>query len=113
MALNKTQLNDYIFMNYSMLFKQRRLFHENATDLFERMAETVWDRVKLHEDFGKSPLATGFHTTKIPLVKWFWAIYLTTSDKGGISALRLSKHLGVSWTCARNILKKIRTAMSH
>ena len=56
---------------------------------------------------------TMFHATKVPLVKWFWAIYLTASDKGGISALRLSKHIGVSWPTARNMLKKIRTAMSH
>lgn len=56
---------------------------------------------------------TLFHATKVPLVKWFWAIYLTASDKGGISALRLSKHIGVSWISARSILKKIRTAMAH
>jgi DNA-directed RNA polymerase subunit RPC12/RpoP len=56
---------------------------------------------------------TLFHATKVPLVKWFWAIYLMASDKGGISALRLSKHIGISWISARNILKKIRTAMSH
>jgi transposase-like protein len=46
------------------------------------------------------------------LVKWFWAIYLTAADKGGISALRLAKHIGVSWVTARSILKKIRTAMA-
>ncbi|MCK5704344.1 MAG: IS1595 family transposase, partial [Cyclobacteriaceae bacterium] len=56
---------------------------------------------------------TLFHATKIPLVKWFWAIYLTASDKGGISALRLSKQIEVSWRTARNMLKKIRTAMAH
>jgi len=56
---------------------------------------------------------TLFHATKVPLVKWFWAIYLMASDKGGISALRLSKHIGISWISARNILKKIRTAMAH
>ena len=56
---------------------------------------------------------TLFHGTKVPLVKWFWAIYLTASDKGGVSALRLSKHIGVSWVSARNMLKKIRTAMAH
>jgi hypothetical protein len=56
---------------------------------------------------------TLFHATKVPLVKWFWAIYLTASDKGGISALRLSKHIGVSWLTARSMLKKIRTAMAH
>jgi len=56
---------------------------------------------------------TLFHATKVPLVKWFWAIYLMASDKGGISALRLAKHIGISWISARNILKKIRTAMAH
>lgn len=56
---------------------------------------------------------TLFHSTNLPLVKWFWAIYLVAADKGGISALRLSKHIGVSWPTARNILKKIRTAMAH
>jgi len=56
---------------------------------------------------------TLFHATKIPLVKWFWAIYLMASDKGGISALRASKHLGVSWITARAMLRKIRQAMAH
>jgi transposase-like protein len=56
---------------------------------------------------------TLFHATNIPLVKWFWAIYLMASDKGGVSALRLSKHIGISWITARSILKKIRTAMAH
>jgi len=56
---------------------------------------------------------TLFHSTNLPLVKWFWAIYLIASDKGGISALRLSKQIGVSWPTARNMLKKIRTAMAH
>jgi transposase-like protein len=56
---------------------------------------------------------TLFHSTNLPLVKWFWAIYLMASDKGGISALRLSKQIGVSWPTARNMLKKIRTAMAH
>lgn len=56
---------------------------------------------------------TLFHATKVPLVKWFWAIYLTASDKGGVSALRLSKHIGVSWLTARTMLRKIRIAMAH
>ncbi len=56
---------------------------------------------------------TLFHATKVPLVKWFWAIYLGASDKGGMSALRLSKHIEVSWPTARNMLRKIRKAMAH
>ena len=55
---------------------------------------------------------TLFHSTNLSLVKWFWAIYLTASDKGGISALRLAKHIGVSWPTARKMLKKIHTAMT-
>jgi len=35
------------------------------------------------------------------------------SDKGGISALRLSKHIGLSGNSAQKMLKKIRTAMAH
>ena len=28
---------------------------------------------------------TLFHSTNLSLTKWFWAIYLSASDKGGIS----------------------------
>lgn len=56
---------------------------------------------------------TLFHSTKLPLVKWFWAIYWATADKGGVSALRLSKVLEVSWPTARLMLKKLRTALGH
>lgn len=56
---------------------------------------------------------TLFHATKLPLVKWFWLIYLMASDKGGISALRAAKHLNVSWITARAMLHKIRQAMGH
>ncbi len=56
---------------------------------------------------------TMFHSTNLPLVKWFWAIYLAASDKRGISALRLCKLLNVSWLTARSILRKIRVAMGH
>lgn len=56
---------------------------------------------------------TLFHATKLPLTKWFWAIYWVSSDKGGISALRLSKLIGVNWRTAYDLLKKLRTAMGH
>ena len=56
---------------------------------------------------------TLFHSTNLPLVKWFWAIYLVASDKGGISATRLAKHIGVSWLTARRMLQKIRIAMGR
>ena len=56
---------------------------------------------------------TLFHSTNLPLVKWFWAIFLMAPDKGGISATRLAKQIGVSWPTARKMLKKLRMAMAH
>ncbi len=34
---------------------------------------------------------TIMHRTRTPLVKWFWAFYLISTDKRGISALRTIK----------------------
>jgi transposase-like protein len=56
---------------------------------------------------------TLFHATKLPLVKWFWAIYWVATDKGSISALRMSKLIGVNWRSAFRMLNKLRTAMGH
>jgi transposase-like protein len=56
---------------------------------------------------------TIFEASKLALVKWFWAIYLTASDKGGISALRLAQQIGVSWITAYRMLRKIRQAMGR
>jgi hypothetical protein len=56
---------------------------------------------------------TIFHKTKIPLVKWFWMIFLIAQDKGGASALRFSKQLDVNFRTAWRILHKIRRAMSR
>ena len=56
---------------------------------------------------------TLFHATKLPLTKWFWAIYWVASDKGGISALRLSKLIGVNWRSAYLMLQKLSNSMGH
>ena len=62
---------------------------------------------------GSFTAGTLFHATKLPLVKGFWAIYWVASDKGSISALRLSKLIGITWRSAFRILSKLRTAMGH
>ena len=54
---------------------------------------------------------TVMRSTKLPLMKWLWAVYWVSSDKGGISALRLQKLLGVSWRTAYSMLRKLRQAM--
>ena len=56
---------------------------------------------------------TLFHGSRITLIQWFWSIYFLGSDKGSISALRLSKLIEVNWRTARLVLKKLRMAMGH
>ena len=41
-----------------------------------------------------------YHATKLPLTKWFWAIYRIAADKGNFSTLRLTKLIGASWPTA-------------
>jgi transposase-like protein len=54
---------------------------------------------------------TIFHKTRTPLTSWFWAIYRMSHDKKGISAVQLSKEIGVSYPTAWLIEHKIRKAM--
>lgn len=55
---------------------------------------------------------TVMHRTRTPLLKWFWAIYLIVTDKRGLSALALSKKVGVSMWVAWTMMHKIRKGMS-
>lgn len=55
---------------------------------------------------------TIFHKTRVPLRKWFWALYRLGQDKKGISAMMLRKEIGVSYPTAWVMLQKIRHAMA-
>ncbi len=55
--------------------------------------------------------STLFSSMNLSLVKCLWALYMTASDNEGIATFRLPKWIGVFYQTARNILKKIRTAM--
>jgi hypothetical protein len=55
---------------------------------------------------------TVLHRTKIPLTYWFWAAYLMTTDKRGVSALLLQRQLGLSsYETSWMMLHKLRRAM--
>lgn len=54
---------------------------------------------------------TVMHRTRTPLMKWFWAIYLLSTDKRGYSALALASKLDIGMKCAWMMLHKIRKAM--
>jgi len=53
-------------------------------------------------------IGTIFENTKIPLQKWFVAIYIATSHKKGISSCQLSKDISVTQKTAWFILHRIR-----
>src|SRR5205814_4702685 len=55
---------------------------------------------------------TVLHNTKTPLTVWFWAAYLMTTDKRGVSALLLQRQLGLPrYETAWMMLHKFRRAM--
>lgn len=56
---------------------------------------------------------TIMHRTRTPLLKWFWAIFLTSHDKRGVSAEQLMVDLELSYYVAWLMLHKIRKAMGE
>jgi transposase-like protein len=55
---------------------------------------------------------TILHNTKTPLTVWFWAAYLMTTDKRGVSALLLQRQLTLSrYETAWMMLHKFRRCM--
>ena len=61
---------------------------------------------------GSVTAGTIFHKTRVPLQDWFWALYRMSQDKKGISALQLSKELGVSYPATWLMQHKIRKSMA-
>jgi transposase-like protein len=55
------------------------------------------------------PLAdTIFHKSDTPLKKWFFAIWLFSNSKNGVSGKELERHLGVTYKTAWRMAKQIR-----
>ena len=53
-------------------------------------------------------MGTIFENTKLPLIKWFVAMYLISSNKKGISSHQLSRDIDVTQSTAWYMLQKIR-----
>ena len=56
---------------------------------------------------------TIMQATKLPLTKWFLAMYLISQSKQGISAMALMRHLGVSYPSAWLMQHKLMAAMAQ
>ena len=73
------------------------------------------DRYQCNHCHHQSSLIAGtlFAGTKLPLTIWFLAIYLITQEKNGISALELSRELGVSYNATWRLKQKIMQSMKE
>jgi transposase len=54
---------------------------------------------------------TIFHKSTVSLQLWFFAIYLMSSTRCGISAKQLEREIGVTYKTAHRMFKQIRTLM--
>ena len=54
---------------------------------------------------------TIFEATKLPLTKWFQAMYLLSQDKKGVSAMELHRHLDISYNAAWRMKHKLMQVM--
>ena len=54
---------------------------------------------------------TLFHDSHLPLTKWFIAMALMADAKKGVSALQVSRHIGVAYKTAWHLCHRIRRAM--
>ncbi|NIP38680.1 MAG: IS1595 family transposase [Candidatus Dadabacteria bacterium] len=57
-------------------------------------------------------VGTPFERSSTSLVLWFYAIYLFTTNRSGVSAMELKRQLGVTYKTAWRMAKEIRIHMS-
>lgn len=55
---------------------------------------------------------TIYERSGTPLTKWFYAVYLMSQNKSGISAKQLEREIGVTYKTAWRILNRIRSVMT-
>jgi transposase-like protein len=56
---------------------------------------------------------TIFHKSTVSLQLWFWAIFLLSSTRCGISAKQLEREIGVTYKTAHRMFKQIRTLLAE
>ena len=89
-------------------FRCPRCGHQRA---YRMLKHRRWRCVECRDQVSLTA-GTVLHNTKISLTVWFWAAYLMTTDKRGISALLLQHQLGLRrYETAWMLLHKLRRAM--
>ena len=60
-----------------------------------------------------SKLGTGFSKSRLPLQKWFLAVWLYSEHRKGISSVQLARDIGVTQKTAWHMLGRLREASSN
>ena len=79
---------------------------------FYRDGHKMW-QCSAHKHQVTLRTGTIFHGSKLPLRKWFLAMFLMTQSKTNISALSLKRYLGVSYPTAWLIKHKLMKTMAE
>ncbi len=74
----------------------------------ERAYSCQWCGNHLHPTVG-----TLFEKSRTPLQLWFYAVFLFTTTRHGVSAKELQRQLGVTYKCAHRMGHKIREHMAE
>lgn len=98
----------------------RDRFYPGGTECPKCHKATKFHRIKGRSAYGCQycghhvfPTAgTVFHKSSTSLQLWFWAIYLLSSTRCGISAKQLEREIGVSYPTAHRMFKQIRSLLS-
>ena len=84
----------------------------SSHSLFYRDDQKIW-QCSAHKHQTTLRIGTLFHASKLPLRKWFMAMFLITQSKTNISALSLKRYLGVSYPTAWLIKHKLMQTMAE
>ena len=88
-------------------FKCPKCFHTESW----KLGRGIQKCKKCHRDISVTA-GTVFHNRHLPLRIWFQAVWLVVSQKSGVSALGLSRSLGITHqTTGWNLLRTIRLGM--
>jgi ribosomal protein L37AE/L43A len=79
---------------------------------FEREGRTYWQCGACRRQTTVTA-GTVFEATKLPLTVWFLAMHLLTQAKNAVSALELSRHLGVRYKAAWLMKQKLMQVMQE
>lgn len=102
------QCREHLFeKRFGKGFKCPRCRHEQGVKITTRL---LMQCSKCHYQVSVTS-GTAMNNTKIPIQKWYYAIYLITSSKRGLSAKELQRQIKVTYKTAWYVNKRIREAM--